>query len=474
MTSAYVRADVGRDPELPVVVIAGRPNVGKSTLFNALTRSRDALVVDQPGVTRDRIYGRATVAGRDVILVDTGGLESNAEEMIQHAGRQTRIALQEADVVVLLVDGRGDVSTEDFEIAASIRRLGCPVILTINKIDGINAEAAMAEYASLGMGDSVPISAVHRRGLDVLASQIEEGLPAAETVAPVGHAEDVVHLALIGRPNVGKSTLLNRLVGDERALTADLPGTTRDPVHGDLVREGRYFHVVDTAGIRRRRHRHETVESLSTLKAIQAMQRADVVCLLLDATEGVTDQDARLAGHVVEAGRGLVIVLNKWDGLDEDQRRRCLEQAGDQLRFVSWAPVVILSALHGSGLGELFDAIETVYEAACRTPSSGQLSRVLERAVEAHPPPTVQRFAAKLRYAHPGGNFPTRIVLHGNRTKSLPESYKRYLVNRFRDQFELIGVPVQLVLRDSENPYAGRRNKLTPRQIKRRQRVRRR
>lgn len=463
-----------RDDELAVVVIVGRPNVGKSTLFNALTRTRDALVVDQPGVTRDRIYGRARLAGREVVLVDTGGLESEAEGIIRHAGRQTRMALEQADVIIFMVDAQGDASAEDFEITELLRRTGCPVVLTVNKIDGRDADSAAAEYATLGIGNPVPISAVHRRGLEILGQQVEAQLPEPEAPDQPRQVEDTIHLALIGRPNVGKSTLLNRLLGDERALTADLPGTTRDPVHGDLVREGRFFHLVDTAGIRRRRHRHETVESLSTLKAMQAMQRADVVCLLLDATEGVTDQDARLAGHVVDAGRGLIVVLNKWDGLDEVRRNRLLKDAGDQLRFVSWAPVVILSALYGSGLGELFDAIETVYEAACRSPSSGQLSRVLERAVEAHSPPVMHRFSAKLRFAHPGGNFPTRIVLHGNRTASVPESYQRYLINRFREEFDLVGVPVRLIFRDSDNPYADRRNKLTPRQIKRRQRVRRR
>ncbi|MBS3744772.1 MAG: GTP-binding protein, partial [Wenzhouxiangellaceae bacterium] len=252
------------------------------------------------------------------------------------------------------------------------------------------------------------------------------------------------------------------------------PGTTRDPIAAEIDRDGRRYRMVDTAGIRRKRHRHEAVESLSTLKAMQAMQQADMVCLLLDAGEGITDQDARLAGHAADAGRGLVIVFNKWDGLDERQRRQCLEDAGDKLKFVSWAPVVILSALYGSGVGELFDAIETVYDAACRSLSSGRLSRVLNRATEAHAPPVVHRFAAKLRYAHPGGNFPTRIVIHGNRTEHVPPAYRRYLINRFRKEFDLPGVPIQLLFRDSDNPYAGRRNKLTPRQLKRRERIRKR
>jgi len=458
----------------PIVVIAGRPNVGKSTLFNALTRTRDALVADQPGVTRDRIYGRSVIGGRDVVLVDTGGLDPDPDLLVQGAGRQTRIALEEADVIVFLVDGRGAVTSDDLEIAASIRQLGKPVVLAVNKTDGLDADAAVAEFAGLGLSEPLPIAAAHRRGLESLGSALAARMPAPPGESASVVSADVIHLALIGRPNVGKSTLLNRLTGGERAVTADLPGTTRDPVAAEIQRDGRHYRLVDTAGIRRKRHRHEVVESLSTLKAMQAMQAADVVCLLLDADEGVTDQDARLAGHAADAGRALVIVLNKWDGLDERQRRQCLEDAGDRLRFVAWAPVVIVSALHGSGLGELFDAIETVYDAACRSLSSGRLSRVLNKATEAHAPPVVQRFAAKLRYAHPGGNFPTRIVIHGNRTEHVPAAYQRYLVNRFRKEFDLPGVPIQLVFRDSDNPYAGRRNKLTPRQIKRRERIRKR
>lgn len=459
---------------LPVVVIAGRPNVGKSTLFNALTRTRDALVADEPGVTRDRIYGRARLSERDCVVVDTGGLDPDPDSLVQGVGRQTRLALEEADAVVFVVDGRGAMTSEDQEIAGQLRQLGKPVVVAVNKTDGLDPDLAAAEFAPLGLSGLVPIAAAHRRGLDRLADAVVEILPAeAPTGARPGQHPEI-RMALIGRPNVGKSTLLNRLVGDERAITADLPGTTRDPVSGDFERDGRRYHLVDTAGMRRRRTRQEAIESLSTLKAMQAMADADVVCLLVDARDGVTEQDARLAGHVVDAGRALVIVLNKWDGLDERQRQACLRDAGDRLRFVSWAPVVILSALHGSGVAELFDAVETVYDAACASPSSGRLNRVLERAVEAHAPPVVQRFSAKLRYAHAGGNFPTRIVIHGNRTEHVPPAYRRYLVNRFREAFDLVGVPVRLVFRDSDNPYAGRRNELTPRQVKRRKRVRKR
>jgi len=459
---------------LPVVVIAGRPNVGKSTLFNALTRTRDALVADQPGVTRDRIYGRATLAGRACVVVDTGGLDPDPDVLVRGVGRQTRLALDQADVVVFVVDGRGAMTSEDIEIADRLRQLGKPVVVAINKTDGIDADGALAEFAPLALSELVAIAAAHRRGLEQLSEAVAEALPPISEDLESPGMGDRIRLALIGRPNVGKSTLMNRLLGDERAVTADLPGTTRDPVADDLERDGRRYRLVDTAGIRRRRTRQEAVESLSTLKAMQAMADAEVVCLLVDAREGLTEQDARLAGHVAEAGRGLVIVLNKWDGLSESDRNACLRDAGERLRFVAWAPVVILSALHGSGIAELFDAIETVYDAACSSPPSGRLNRVLERAVAAHAPPVVHRFAAKLRYAHAGGNFPTRIVIHGNRTEHVPPAYQRYLTNRFREEFDLVGVPIRLVFRDSENPYAGRRNKLTPRQIKRRKRVRRR
>lgn len=462
-----------QDIDLPVVVIAGRPNVGKSTLFNALTRTRDALVADQPGVTRDRIYGRARLAERDVLLVDTGGLDADGDGINQRAQAQTRAALDEADLVLFVVDGRTPLGAEDFEIAQRLRRLDKPVLVAVNKTDGMDVDVALAEVAALGLPGQIPIAAAHRRGLESLSEALVDALPPEpETPAPSPGQSDRIRLTLVGRPNVGKSTLLNRLLGEERAVTANQPGTTRDPVRAELSRDGQAYALVDTAGIRRRRSQHEAVESLSTLKALQAMERADVVCLLLDAGEGITEQDARLAGHVVEAGRGLVVVFNKWDSIGEKARLQCLKDAADDLKFVAWAPVVILSALHGSGIGELLDAVQAVHDAACRRPSSGALSRTLERAVEAHAPPVYQRFAPKLRYAHAGGNFPTRIVIHGNRTKHVPPAYQRYLMNRFRDEFDLVGVPIQLVFRDSENPFAGRKNKLTPRQLKRRQRVR--
>ncbi|MFW5927431.1 MAG: ribosome biogenesis GTPase Der, partial [Wenzhouxiangella sp.] len=346
---------------LPVVAIVGRPNVGKSTLFNALTRTRDALVADTPGVTRDRIYGRAEIAGRPVILVDTGGLDQAGDEISSGAQHQTRMAIGEADVIVFLSDARSGIVPVEYDLVSELRAFNKPVVHALNKTDGLDADLAMAEAAELGLGEIVPLAASHRRGLGDLARAVAERLP-ADTAGDLP-ADDGIRLALIGRPNAGKSTLLNRLLGEERALATAEPGTTRDPVHATVERDGQRYHLVDTAGIRRRRDSHEGIEKFSTIKAIQAMEKAQIVCLICDAIEGITDQDARLAGHVVEAGCGLLVVLNKWDAIDEDRRRKLLSQVAEDLHFVRFAPVVTISALHGSGLGELTDAIEHVHAA---------------------------------------------------------------------------------------------------------------
>ncbi|QOC23987.1 ribosome biogenesis GTPase Der [Wenzhouxiangella sp. AB-CW3] len=455
---------------LPVVAIVGRPNVGKSTLFNALTRTRDALVADMPGVTRDRIYGRATVDGRPVILIDTGGLDQASDEVETGAQSQTRQAIAEADLVVFMTDARAGIVPVEHEIAAELREGGKRVIHVINKTDGLNTDMAVAEGAELGMGRSFPIAASHRHGLGQLDREIGELLPQAGA-SDEQEVDADIHLALIGRPNAGKSTLLNRLLGEQRALATPIPGTTRDPIHAVVERDGTTFHLVDTAGIRRRRGSHEGVERFSTIKALQAVEKARIVCLVCDSTEGITEQDARLAGHVIEAGRGLVLVLNKWDAIDSDKRRAVLSEVAERLDFARFAPVVTLSALHGSGLGELTDAVEHVNEVGMAELSTSALTRVLRRAVEAHPPPSIRRLSPKLRYAHGGGHFPYRVVIHGNRTEHVPDQYRRYLVNSFRKQFDLTGVPVRLVFRESDNPYAGRGNRLTPRQVQKRKRL---
>ncbi|MEN1728808.1 MAG: ribosome biogenesis GTPase Der [Pseudomonadota bacterium] len=454
---------------LPIVAIVGRPNVGKSTLFNALTRTRDALVADFPGVTRDRIYGRAQLGERGVILIDTGGLEDAADEVQTGAQRQTRLAVEEADVILFVTDARAAITPDDMEISRWLRSLNKPLVHTVNKIDGLSEAQSMADAAELGLGEPSLIAASHRRGVEVLGREVETVLPAAEPIAP--RPEGVIQLALIGRPNAGKSTLLNRLVGEERALATPVAGTTRDPIHADVERDGLKLHLVDTAGIRRRRGSHEGIERFSTIKALQAIEQAQVVVLVVDSVDGVTEQDARLAGHVIDSGRAFIVLLNKWDALDERERHKLLVAMAERMDFARFAPVVTASALHGSGLGELTDAIGHVYERATQEFSTSALTRSLRRAVEAHPPPGSKRVTPKLRYAHSGGVFPTRFIIHGNRTAHVAEQYRRYLINSFRKQYDLTGIPVRLIFKDSENPYAGRKNKLTPRQLQKRKRL---
>ena len=455
---------------LPVVAIVGRPNVGKSTLFNALTRTRDALVADLPGVTRDRIYGRAVLQDVPMLLIDTGGLEAAVDEVGTGRERQTRLAVQEADLVILVTDARAGIIPADYEIADWLRTRDKPLVHAINKSDGLDPDVVLAESLALGLEPFCLIAASHRRGLEGLGDALVRQLPEPTDPRPEV-AEEGIHLALIGRPNTGKSTLLNRLLGEERSLATPVAGTTRDPVHAQIQRDGEIFHLVDTAGIRRRRGSHEGLERFSTIKALQAMERAEVVVLMLDCSEGVTEQDARLAGHVIEAGRGLVLALNKWDGLDSDRRNQLLEEVGERLQFARHVPVVTLSALHGSGIGQLISAVTHVHRCARAELPTPALTRALRAAVEAHPPPGGKGGAAKLRFAHAGGSFPTRIIIHGSRTRNLSSQYRRYLINRLRDAFDLTGVSVHLVFKDGENPYAGRRNVLTPRQIQKRKRL---
>ncbi len=453
-----------------MVVIVGRPNVGKSTLFNALTRTRDALVADTPGVTRDRIHGRARIAGRDVILVDTGGLDDNDDEIISAARAQTRRAVEESDVILMVTDARAGLMPSDRDIASWLRKQNKPLLHAINKSDGLDEDEVVMEFAELGIEPSCLIAASHKRGLERVGRELSGVLPPAPDAVADGPGG--IRLALIGRPNVGKSTLLNRMLGEERALATPMAGTTRDPIHARIERDGQLFELVDTAGIRRRRGSHTGIEGLGTIKALQAMEQARVVALLIDASEGVTEQDARLAGHVMDAGRALVLILNKWDTLSEHQRERVLVQVAERLDFATFAPVVTVSALHGSGLGELTEAARHVYACATQELSTSALTRVLRMATEAHPPPGSKRATPKLRYAHAGGSFPMRVIIHGTRTSHVPDSYRRYLINSFRKRFDFSGVPIHLMFKESDNPYAGRRNKLTPRQIQKRKRVR--
>jgi len=458
---------------LPLVALVGRPNVGKSTLFNALTRSRDALVADQPGVTRDRQYGVCRLGERRFMVCDTGGLTGDDEGLHGLTAQQVAAAIGEAQLLLFVVDARDGLVARDQAIVEDLRRSGKPALLVVNKIDGLDAQQALAEFAPLGVQPVFAVAASHQRGIDAVVAEVQRRLPAPQP-GSLEEAEvepDRLRLAVVGRPNVGKSTLVNRLLGEERVIASDVPGTTRDAIAVDLDRDGRKYRLIDTAGIRRRARVEEAVEKFSVLKTLQAIESAQVVLCLLDAREGVTDQDATVLGQILESGRGLVIGVNKWDGLDAYQREQCKADLERKLSFVDYAPIVMISAKHGSGLKELFRAVHKSYASATKQLTTSELTRALEIAYQAFQPPMVRGHVAKLRYAHPGGNNPPTIVIHGSRVGSLPLSYKRYLENFFRKQFKLVGTPLRLEFRAGANPYEGKKNELSERQVQRRRRL---
>ncbi|RTZ74555.1 MAG: ribosome biogenesis GTPase Der [Gammaproteobacteria bacterium] len=455
---------------LPVIALVGRPNVGKSTLFNRLTRSRDALVADQPGLTRDRQYGIGRIGDRPYVVVDTGGISGDAEGVEMLMDRQVRLAIEEADHILYLVDGREGLAGADEQIAEELRRTGKPVTVVVNKSESLDRDIAAAEFHALGLGDPVPISAAHGRGVKPLMNRVLETLPPAEETAEE-EQERGVQIAVVGRPNVGKSTLINRLLGEERLVAYDKPGTTRDSIQVPFEHRGRRYTLIDTAGVRRRARVSEAIEKFSIIKTLQAMEQANVVLLVLDAHEGITEQDASLAGHVLDSGRALVVVINKWDGLEKDERERVKSELERKLPFLSFAEMKFVSALHGTGVGHLMEAVDSAYAAATRDLKTAELTRVLEEAVMEHQPPLVRGRRIKLRYAHQGGRNPPLIVIHGNQTESVPAAYQRYLANRFRQAFHLWGTPVRIEFRTTANPYKGRRNKLNVRQQQKRRRL---
>mgnify|MGYP006273777069 FL=1 len=453
---------------LPVIALVGRPNVGKSTLFNRLTRSRDALVADFPGLTRDRQYGFGKVGPVPYIVIDTGGLAGAREGVDELMEQQTLKALEEADRVVFLVDAREGLTAADENVAALVRRRDVPVTLAVNKGEGLASDVAASEFHALGLGELVVISAAHGDRITGMMDGVLAGFePEREPEAP---AEGIT-VAVIGRPNVGKSTLINRLLGEERLVAFDQPGTTRDSVRVPFRRDGREYTLVDTAGVRRRARVHESIEKFSVVKALQAMEEAAVVITVVDAREGITEQDVSLMGLAVERGRAIIIAINKWDGLAGDQRRHVRDELDRRLPFMDFAPRYFISALHGTGVGDLLASVDAVHAAAWRDLPTPDLTRALQSAVEAHPPPLVRGRRIRLRFAHQGGRNPPVIVIHGNQTDRLPGSYKRYLVNHFRKTFDLDGTPIRLSFRTGDNPYKGRRNKLTPRQQRRRKRL---
>ena len=500
-----------------VVALVGRPNVGKSTLFNRLTRTRDALVADFPGLTRDRKYGQAHLAGHDFIVIDTGGIDGTEEGVEEKMAEQSLLAIEEADIVLFLVDARAGLTSADIGIANYLRqRQNKTTVVVANKVDGIDADSHCAEFYQLGLGEIAQIAASQGRGIASLMEQVLT--PLAEKMAEdaekteesavettdvssettefdewdedfdFSNEEDTalldeelaqeqtpdkqnIKIAIVGRPNVGKSTLTNRILGEDRVVVYDMPGTTRDSIYIPMERDGQNYTLIDTAGVRKRGKVHLAVEKFSVIKTLQAIQDANVVLLVIDARENISDQDLSLLGFILNAGRSLVIVVNKWDGLDTDVKDRVKSELDRRLDFIDFARVHFISALHGSGVGNLFDSVKEAYECATQKMTTSMLTRILQIAVDEHQPPMISGRRVKLKYAHPGGYNPPIIVIHGNQVDKLPDSYKRYLSNHFRRSLKIIGSPIRLQFQEGNNPFAGKRNKLTPNQLRKRKRL---
>ena len=437
----------------PVIALVGRPNVGKSTLFNRLTRSRDAIVHDVPGVTRDRHYGEGRLGSRAFIAIDTGGLEPSATEGIYlEMARQAKQAMAEADAVLFIVDGRAGLTPADREIAGRLRKLRTRVYVAVNKTEGMQPDTAVAEFHELGLGDPAPISGAHGEGVRELIEYIIQSFPAGaiEEEKDQGHPR----VAVVGRPNVGKSTLINAVVGEERVIAFDKPGTTRDPIEVPFERGGRRYTLIDTAGVRRRGKTGTPVEFFSIVKALQAIEASNVAILVLDALDGVTEQDAHVAGYILERGRAVVIAVNKWDAADKEQRERMKAELQWKLGFLGFADAHHISAKEGKGLGALMRSVDAAYAAAMARLPTPKLTRAMIAAVEKQAPPKTGLIRPKLRYAHQGGVNPPRIIIHGNALDRVPDSYKRYLEGYFRDKFALAGTPLRVEFRTGRNPYA--------------------
>ena len=444
---------------LPTIVLVGRPNVGKSTLFNRLTRSRDALVADLPGLTRDRHYGRGRVGERPYLVVDTGGLEPVAKEGILHEmAKQTRQAVDEADMVLFIVDGRDGLTPHDKIIATQLRKTGRPVLLLVNKAEGMRSERVTADFHELGLGTPIPISSAHGDNVAEMIEVALDELPAAEP--EVEEKSDHPKLAIVGRPNVGKSTLVNAILGEERVIAFDQPGTTRDSIYIDFERGGKQYTIIDTAGVRRRGKIDEAIEKFSVVKTLQAIEDANVVVLVVDARDQITEQDAHLADFVLQAGRALVLAVNKWDGLDEYKRDTAKRDIERKLHFLGFAKHHFISALNGTGVEALLKSVNQAYTAAMTKLPTPQLTRVLEEAIQKQQPPR-GAFRPKMRYAHQGGSNPPLIVIHGSALDKIPDSYRRYLEKTFCDAFKLQGTPLRIEFKSGKNPFADKKHVLT-------------
>lgn len=494
----------------PVVALVGRPNVGKSTLFNRLTRTRDALVADFPGLTRDRKYGQANIAGYDFIVIDTSGIDGTEEGVEEKMAEQSLLAIEEADVVLFLVDARAGLTSADIGIANYLRqRQHKTTVVVANKTDGLDADSHCAEFYQLGLGEIAQIAASQGRGVTQLIEDVltplAESMNASESAVENSdilenaadeweldfdfsdendtalldevleeeqlEQEKNIKIAIVGRPNVGKSTLTNRILGEDRVVVYDLPGTTRDSIYIPMEHDGQQYTIIDTAGVRKRGKVHLVVEKFSVIKTLQAIQDANVVLLTIDAREGISDQDLSLLGFILNAGRSLVIVVNKWDGLDQDIKDRVKSELDRRLDFIDFARVHFISALHGSGVGKLFDSVKEAYACATQKMTTSMLTRILQMATDEHQPPLISGRRIKLKYAHPGGYNPPIIVIHGNQPDKLPDSYKRYLSNYYRRSLKIIGSPIRLLFQEGNNPFAGKRNTLTPTQLRKRKRL---
>jgi GTP-binding protein len=441
----------------PVIALVGRPNVGKSTLFNRLTKTRDAIVADFAGLTRDRHYGAGKQGSHEFIVIDTGGFEPDAVSGIyKEMAKQTRQAVTEADVVFFVVDARAGLSAQDHDIAKYLRKLGKSCVLVANKSEGMTQGIQLGEFFELGLGEVFPISAAHGQGIRALVELALD--PLAVDGDAVDAAEDpgVIKLAVAGRPNVGKSTLINTWLGEERLVAFDLPGTTRDAISVPFERNGQKFELVDTAGLRRKGRVFEAIEKFSVVKTLQAIESASVVLLLIDATQGVTDQDAHIAGYILESGRAVVVAVNKWDAIDEYQRELVKRSLETRLGFLKFAALHLISAQKRQGLGPLWDSIAQAYRAANCKMSTPVLTRLLLEAVQFQTPKKSGMYRPKLRYAHQGGMNPPIIVIHGNSLEHVTESYKRFLEGRFRKEFDLVGTPLRIEMKTSQNPYANK------------------